>query len=111
MLLDGSQCLGRCGIAPQDDEMTPHFEKFDYRLPREFVHHIERTRSIRRTRVVAQIHIIVFGQQLTDAMKDGQSAITGVEHPDGAWRLRQLSHRVAAAITSLLVPRGSPLRH
>lgn len=111
MLLDGSQCLGRRGVAPQDDEMAPHLEKFDYRLPREFVHHIERTRSIRRTGIVAQVHIIVFGQQLTDAMKNGQSAITRVEHPDGAWRLGQLIHRVSAVITCLLVPRGSALRH
>ena len=111
MLLDGSQRLGRCGIASLDDEMAPHFAKLDYGVPGKFVHPIERTRSIRRAGVVTQIHIIVFGQQLTDAMKNGQSAITGVEHPDGAWRLRQLSHRVSVVITCLLVPRGSALRH
>ena len=85
VLLNGAQSLRRCGVAPQDDEVTPHLEQLDDSLSRELIDHLKRARSVGSTGIVAQIHVIVLGQQLTDAVQNGQSAVAAIEDSNGSW--------------------------
>ena len=54
-LLDGAQCLGRCRVARQDDEVTTHVEEPLHCLQGKFVHDLEGARAVGRTRVVSEI--------------------------------------------------------
>ena len=84
VLLNGAQGLGRRGVAAQNDQLTAHAEEFQNGLTRKLVYDVERAGAIRGTGIVAQIHVVVLGQQLADAMKDGQTAVARVENADGA---------------------------
>ena len=88
VLLNGAQSLGRSGVAAQDDQMAPHLEEAHDGLAREFVDDLEGTCAVGCTGIVAQIEVVVFGQQLADAMQDGESAVTTVENADGPRPLR-----------------------
>ena len=60
--------------------------------------------TIRGTRIVAQIQIIVLGQHPADLPEYGQPAVTGIEHTDGARlpRQRQLHFSVHHDLGSLI---------
>jgi hypothetical protein len=68
VLLNGAQCLGRSCVTTQDNEMAAHLEQTDYCLTSKLIDHIERTASIGGTGIIAQVEIIVLGQQLADAV-------------------------------------------
>ena len=63
--------------------MATHLEQFHNGLPCEFIDHLEGTGAIGCTGIIAQIQIVVLGQQLADAMQNGQSPIPAVEDADG----------------------------
>ena len=65
--------------------MATHLEELQDGLTRKLIDHVERTWSIRGTGIVAQIEIIVLGEQLTDAVKNGESAVSAVENADRSW--------------------------
>ena len=65
--------------------MAPHLEKPLHRLTGKLVDDIKRTWAVGSTGIVAQIQIIVFGEQLANAMQNGESAIAAIEDADGAW--------------------------
>lgn len=88
-LLDGAQCLGRGGIAAENDKMAAHLKELQYSLARELINHLEGARAVGSTRVVAQIEIVILGQQLSDAVQDRQSAVSAVEDTDRSGRLRK----------------------
>lgn len=62
--------------------MATHLKQFDNGLACELIDHVEGPRTIGCTCIVAQIDIVVLGQQLADALKNGQSAIAGIEDTD-----------------------------
>ena len=82
ILLYRPQGFGGGGVAGEDDEMASHAEQFLHCLTSELIYDVERPWTIRSTGVVAEIEIVVLRQQLTHLMKDGQSAIAGIEHSD-----------------------------
>ena len=79
VLLNAAQGFRRGGVAAQDDEMATHLEELQDGLARKLIDHVEGTRSVRGTGIVAQIKIIVLGKLLADGMQDGQSAVAAVE--------------------------------
>jgi len=74
-LLNGAQGFGRRGVAAEDDEAATHGEQLEHGLAGELIDHLERARAVGRTSIIAQVHVVVLGQQLPDAMQDGQSAV------------------------------------
>ena len=83
-LLDGAQRLCRGRVTAENHQMAAHLKKLYDSLTGELIDHLETARAIRRTGIVAQIEIIVFGLHLTDAMQDGQTAIAAVEDTNRA---------------------------
>ena len=51
-----------------------------HRLPGVLVNHLKRVGAIRRTRVIAQVQVIVLRQLLANLLQDGQSAISAIEY-------------------------------
>ena len=81
--------------------MASHLKQALHGLAGELINHIEGTRSVRGTGIITQIQIIVFGQQLTDAIQDSQSAISAVKDTYRTWSLREF-HRFSFLTTSSL---------
>ena len=50
--------------------MTPHREKFKHSLACELINHLKRTRAIRSTSVITQVHIIILRHRLAQPMQD-----------------------------------------
>jgi hypothetical protein len=69
--------------------MASHFEQTEHGLTSELVDNIERTGAVRRTSIIAQVHVVVLGEALTDSMKDGKSAVAAIEDANGPWILRE----------------------
>ena len=65
--------------------MASHFKEAYHCLTRKLIDYIERACTIGRSGIVSQIEVIVLGQQLTDSMKDGQSAISAVKDANRPW--------------------------
>ena len=93
LLLNGAQGLCRGGVATQNDERATEFEEFLHRLKREFIDDVKRANAIRGTRIIAQIDIVVLGHTLAYAVKDGQSAISGIENSYWSFHLRVKLYR------------------
>ena len=75
--------------------MATNLIQFDDGLACELIDHVEGPRTIGCTCIVAQIDIVVLGQLLADALKNGQSAIAGIEDSDRSGSLwESLSDRV-----------------
>ena len=92
VLLYGAQGLGRGGVTAQDNQLASHLKQSLYGLTCELIDHLERTGTIGRTGVVAQIEIVIVGQQLAYAVEDGESSVSAVEDADGAGCLAECSH-------------------
>ena len=88
-LLNGAQCLGRSRVAGQYHQMTTAIEECFDGLQGVLIDHFKRVTAVRSTRIVAQINVIVVGHILAYLTQNGESAVTGVEHTDGARGLRQ----------------------
>ena len=84
VLLDAAQGLCRGSVAAQDDQLAAHGEEFLDGLARELIDDIERPRTVGCAGIVAQIQIVVLWQLVADAVKDGQSAVAGVEDANGS---------------------------
>lgn len=89
VLLDGAQGLSGGRVASDDDEMASHLEEFLYGLPCELIDDVERSWSVGRACVVAEVEVVVLWQQLANAMQDGKATVTAVEDADGPWGCRQ----------------------
>ena len=61
MLLDGAQGFGGSGIAGKDDERAALAEHISNGIESIVVDAIEGTCTVRRTRIVAEVEIIVLG--------------------------------------------------
>ena len=85
VLLNGTQCFGRCSIATQHNQLTSHLEKTFNGLTSKLIDYIERTSAIGSTGIVAQVEIVVLGQQLTNTMQNGQSAVSTIKYSYGTW--------------------------
>ena len=83
VLLNGTQSFGGGGVAAEDDERATQFEKFLDGLQGELIHNIKRTRTIRCACVVAKIDVVVLRHTLTNAIKNGQTAIARIEDTNG----------------------------
>ena len=55
VLLNRPQCLGTGRITPQDDQTAPHPKQMTHGLKGESIHYLERARTVRGTRIIAQI--------------------------------------------------------
>ncbi len=71
-----------CGVARNDDELDPTRLEKPAELEREPTDLIERARTVRETRVVAQIHDVLVRQRDEHLVEDGETAHPRVEHPD-----------------------------
>ena len=72
--------------------MAAHAEELQYGLTRKLIHHLKGSRAVRGTGVVAEVHVVVLWQKLTNAVKDGQSAVARIEHADRAcvvWKIHK----------------------
>lgn len=79
ILLQGAERFGRSRVAGQYDQWAAALkERFD-RLKRVLVDHLKRVRTIRSARVIAQIQIIILGQQTLKLSQDGHPPVAGVE--------------------------------
>ena len=58
-LLNRAQRLSRSRIATQDDQMATHGKKLQHSLAGKLIHYLEGARTVWRTGIVAQIHIVV----------------------------------------------------
>ena len=67
--------------------MATHLKKTLHGLPSELVDHLERTGTIGRTSIIAQVEVVVLGQQLADTMQNGQPTISAVKNTDRSWLL------------------------
>ena len=65
--------------------MAAHLKQSEHGLAGKLIDHVVRTWSVWGTGIVAQIEIIVSRQQLADAMKNGEPAITTIEDAYRAW--------------------------
>ena len=83
--LNGAQGFGRSGVTSQYYQLAPHLKKSFDSLTRKLIDHIKGTCTIRCACIVAQVQEVVLGQQLADAMQNGQSAISTVKDSDGTW--------------------------
>ena len=83
MLLDGSQCLGRSGIAGEYYQAAAAAEKIANRFKREAVNDIKRAGAIRGAGVVAEIYVIVGRERAAYFLEDGKAAVAGIE--DSNW--------------------------
>jgi hypothetical protein len=45
-----------------------------------FVYHIKRVRTVRRTRIIAQVEIIILGERLANGAKYRQTAVTTIKN-------------------------------
>lgn len=75
VLLYGAQSFCRRGVARQNDEVAAHREQFDNSLARKLIYHIERTRPVRRTGVVAEIKIVVLRKNAAHLVQYCQSSV------------------------------------
>ena len=74
-------------------------------MPSKFVDDVERTRAVGRTGIIAQIEVVVLGQQLADAMQNGQPTVSAVENADRSWRLakhRSLLQQLLYSLSDVL---------
>ena len=62
VLLNGAQGLGRSGVAGQDDNAATTGKEGLNGFKRVTIDDVERPAAIRRTGIVAQIDVIIFGQ-------------------------------------------------
>ena len=81
--------------------MASHLKETLHSLAGELINHIEGTRAVRSTGIISKIQIVVVGQQLTDAIQNGQTAIAAVKDTYGTWSLREF-HRFSLLTTSSL---------
>ena len=84
-LLDRTQCLCRCRIASQDYKLASLIEKRLHSLLCKTIHDFERTRTIGRTGIIAQINIIIPRHCCSDLIKNGKPPVTGVEDTNRTW--------------------------
>lgn len=70
VLLNRAQSLCRRRVAGKDYEMATHAEKLYHSLARELINHVERARSVRRTRIIAKIKIIIVGQNVSHLVQN-----------------------------------------
>ena len=64
--------------------MTTALKESQYGLAGELIDDLERAATIGRTGIIAQIQKVVFGQELSDAVKDGEASVAGIENAYGA---------------------------
>ena len=83
VLLYGAQGLGRGCVAGQYDEAAAQREEFGDGFARELVNHVERARAVGGAGVVAEVDVVVLGQQAAHLVEYGEAAVAGVEHADG----------------------------
>ena len=74
-LLYGAQSFCRGGVAAEYNKMVSHGEELYHRLTGELINHFERARTVRRARIVAQIHVVVCRKELADAVEYGESSV------------------------------------
>ena len=84
------------------DQMATHGKKLQHSLAGKLIHHLERARTVRRTGVVAQVHVVILWQHLAQTMQDGEAAISGVKDSDrsGIGRQHHFSFSSSAAVIS-----------
>ena len=66
--------------AGKDDEIATLLVQVIDRLKGVFINDIKRACSVWRTRIVAQVEIVVLGEMLANVIQDCQSAVTAVEN-------------------------------
>ena len=108
-LLDRAQRLGRSRIATQDYQMATHGKKLQHSLAGKLIHHLEGARTVWRTGIVAQIHIVVLRQHLAQAMQDGQATISGIKDSDRSG-IRWQNHFSFSSSTAVISSPISSLR-
>ena len=63
-------------VQKKQQELLQPIQQTQYRLTGKLINDLERTGSIRRTCVIAQINVIITGHQLMDLIENRKSAIT-----------------------------------
>ena len=100
VLLQSAERFGRSRVAGQYDQWAAALkERFD-RLKRVLVDHFKRVRTIGGACVIAQIQIIILGQQTLKLSQDGHPPVAGVED---AYRSRGLNGLGAHTLNVLVV--------
>lgn len=79
-LLYRPKSLCRSRVAAKDDEIATQLKQTYNSLTCELINNIERTRTVRRTGIVAEIHIVVLRQKASDTVENGQAAIARIKN-------------------------------
>ena len=79
-LLYSPESFCRSSVAAKDDEVATQLKQTYNSLTRELIDDIERARTVRRTSIVAEIHIVVLRQKVSDTVENGQSAIARIKN-------------------------------
>ena len=83
-LLDATQGFGGGSVTTQYDKVTPHLKEAQHSLTGELVNDFERTGTVGCTGIIAEVQVVVLGQQLAYAVQNGQSAVAAIENADGS---------------------------
>ena len=75
VLLNRAKRLGRCGVAGENHQMTSLVEEVAHGFECEAVHDVKRARAVGRTRVVAEIYVVILRQQLPYLVQYSESAV------------------------------------
>jgi tetratricopeptide (TPR) repeat protein len=81
---DVSERHGRGGVAGHHEQLDVLGDERVHDLEGVLTHLVDRPRSVRAARRIAEIDQILVGQQVYDSARDGKAANTRVEYPDGA---------------------------
>lgn len=84
VLLNAAQGFGRGGVASENHERAAALKEGFYGLKGEGVDHIEAAIAIGCARIVAQIEVVIPGQAGAQIFENGEPAVAGVEHANGA---------------------------
>ena len=79
LLLDATKRLCRSGIAGENHQRATAAEQFAHRLERVAVNRLETAGTVRRTRIVPQIQVIVLRERVAELLQNGQSAKAGIK--------------------------------
>ncbi len=80
ILLDSTQSLSRRRITGKYHQAATMLKQKIHSLERKSVHHVKRPRTIRCTRIISQIYIIILRQNSAQLAQYRQTTIARIEH-------------------------------
>lgn len=85
MLLDRAESLGGGGVTSQNHQVATTAEKFLDSLTSKIEDDIETTGAVRGSGIIAEIEVVILREDAFHLLKDGKTAITGIEYADTTW--------------------------